>query len=283
MKISVHIAEKLLILLQGNQIAASSAKHPLIEELIEEKIIERKGRIQKKLSISNSDPLRIFLQSKYSITDLQKYIDIQKQKNVTRGELVAVSSDSKLKRVGTFKGFLVNCYSPIQAILNEEKFTVNPTEGAFQFIYDFEKFIIPQDITIVGIENSENFRRIKKQKYLFENIQPLFVNRYPQSQSKDLIKWLRSIPNNYLHFGDFDLAGIGIYLNEYKKYLTDKAMFLIPENIEKFIANSGNTALYDNQKETFDQEKINENQLKELIRLIHKHKKGLEQEIFIKN
>ncbi|MCA6071324.1 MAG: hypothetical protein LE168_02900 [Endomicrobium sp.] len=68
-------------------------------------------------------------------------------------------------------------------------------------------------------------------------MRPLFVSRYPQNQSKDLIKWLQSIPNNYLHFGDFDFAGIGIYLNEYKKYLTDKAMFLIPENIEKFIAN----------------------------------------------
>ncbi|MCA6072842.1 MAG: hypothetical protein LE178_04830 [Endomicrobium sp.] len=53
-------------------------------------------------------------------------------------------------------------------------------------------------------------------------------------------------------------------MNEYKKYLTDEAMFLIPENIEKFIANSRNTAFYDNQKETFDQEK---NQRKSIKRI----------------
>jgi hypothetical protein len=58
-------------------------------------------------------------------------------------------------------------------------------KALFKFIYDFEKFIIPQDITIVGIENPENFKRIKKQKYLFENIQSLFISRYPQNQSKD--------------------------------------------------------------------------------------------------
>jgi len=35
----------------------------------------------------------------------------------------------------------------------------------------------------------------------------LFVSRYPQTQSKDLLNWLQSIPNPYLHFGDFDLTG----------------------------------------------------------------------------
>ncbi|MCA6069784.1 MAG: hypothetical protein LE180_01475 [Endomicrobium sp.] len=53
-------------------------------------------------------------------------------------------------------------------------------------------------------------------------------------------------------------------MNEYKKYLTDKAMFLIPEDIEKFIANSGNTTFYDNQKETFDQEKNQRKSIKKI-------------------
>ncbi|MFO7823917.1 MAG: hypothetical protein R6V72_08245, partial [Cyclobacterium sp.] len=48
------------------------------------------------------------------------------------------------------------------------------------------------------------------------------------NQSKDLIKWISSIPNNYLHFGDFDMSGIGIYLNEYKKHFPIKSQFFIP-------------------------------------------------------
>jgi hypothetical protein len=25
---------------------------------------------------------------------------------------------------------------------------------------------------------------------------------------------MKSVPNDYIHFGDFDISGIGIYLNE---------------------------------------------------------------------
>jgi hypothetical protein len=32
--------------------------------------------------------------------------------------------------------------------------------------------------------------------------------------------------------GDFDISGIGIYLNEYKKHLFSKAKFFIPKGIE---------------------------------------------------
>jgi len=74
--------------------------------------------------------------------------------------------------------------------------TVQPQEGTFTFIYDFENFSPSDDITIVGIENPSNFRHIQKQRKLFGEIQPLFVSRYPQR--KDLVKWLQTIPNPYL-------------------------------------------------------------------------------------
>jgi len=283
MKFPIHIAEKLLRLMQGETLSASSAKHAVIEEMIAEKIIERKGRIQKTLSISNPNTLEIYLQNKHSINDLKQYISILQQKNITRNEMIEISGNSKLKNIRTFKGFLISCYNPIQAIINEKSVILNPAEGTFQFIYDFESFTISKNITIVGIENPENFRYIEKQKHLFDNINPLFVSRYPQNQSKDLFKWLREIPNNYLHFGDFDFAGIGIYLNEYKKYLGDKAQFFIPENIEYLFKNYGNKRLYDNQKINFDTKTISEIDLLKLIKIIHTHKKGLEQEILINN
>src|SRR5690606_17515230 len=134
-------------------------------------------------------------------------------------------------------------------------------DGTFKFIYEYEKFILSPDITIVGIENPSNFRHIDKQKYLFSDIKPLFVSRYPQNQSKDLIKWLQSIPNNYLHFGDFDFAGIGIYLNEFKKHLAEKASFFVPDNIEELLKESGNKKRYDEQKINFDTKTISETKL----------------------
>lgn len=282
MKIPIHIAEKLLRLSQGEIIPSSMAKHSLIDDLVLEGIIERKGRIQKSLLLSDNKALLIYLQNNCSINDLQQYIKVSKQENVLRSELIAASTDSKLIKARTFKGFLINCYSPIAATLNSKQITLNPVDGTFQFIYDFEKFILPADITIVGIENAENFRHINNQKYLFSDIKPLFVSRYPQNQSKDLIKWLQSIPNNYIHFGDFDLAGIGIYLNEFKKHLTDRTTFFVPENIDKLIGENGNKKRYEEQKINFEVKSINEEKLLKLIGTIHKLKKGLDQEILIR-
>jgi len=282
MKVPVHIAEKLLLLSQGKRIPSSLAKHSLIDDLVLEGIIERKGRIQKTLLVVDNNALHIYLQNKCSINDLQQYIQVSKKEEVTRAELVATTSDSKHTGVRSFKGFLVNCYSPIQARLNGKQITLNPVEGTFQFIYDYEKFSISADITIVGIENPSNFREIDKQKYLFNDIKPLFVSRYPQNQSKDLIKWLQSIPNNYQHFGDFDFAGIGIYLNEFKKHLPDRALFFIPENIDKLISDFGNKKRYDIQKINFEANEIREEKLLQLIDTIHKFRKGLDQEILIK-
>src|SRR5215207_3583387 len=138
MKVPVHIAEKLLQLSQGECIPSSLAKHSLIDDLVLEGILERKGRIKKSLGLLDNKALQTYLQNNYSINDLQYYILISKQENVLRSELIAASSDSKLMRVRTFKGFLINCYFPIQATLNKKPTTLNPLDGTFQFIYDFE-------------------------------------------------------------------------------------------------------------------------------------------------
>lgn len=282
MKIPIHIAEKLILLSQGKIIPSSMAKHSSIVNMVSEGIIEQSGRIQKKLFIKNSEPLFLYLQNKYGINDLNRYIEVSQQEIVQRNDLVAISSDSKLKRVRTFKGFLINSYQPVQAKLNDKSVTFNFTNGAFQFIYDFANFIPAENITIVGIENPENFRWIEEQKYLFRDIQPLFISRYPQNQSKDLIKWIQSVPNNYLHFGDFDFAGIGIYLNEFKKHLNEKATFFVPNNLEEILSFNGNRNLYNEQKINFNLEAIKEEKLLKLIKMIHQYKKGLEQEVFIK-
>jgi hypothetical protein len=284
MKLSISIAEKLIRLQNGEKIPFSQMKHDIIQEMLGNGILKKQiqGRSKSLIYLPEQKPLNDFLQNHYGIADLPNYIQTLTKNDLTRAESIAVSSDSKIKSVRTFKGFLVNCYEPIQAKINGSETVINPTAGTFQFIYDFETFKIPQGITIVGVENPENFRYIEKQKYLFEEIQPLFVSRYPQNQSKDLMKWLQSISNDYLHFGDFDFAGIGIYLNEYKKYLDDRATFFVPANIESLIANYGNKELYNNQKANFDKENITEERLKKSIKLILKYKKGLEQEILIK-
>jgi hypothetical protein len=281
MKIPLHIAEKLNQLLHGEHLPASSAKHRAVDEMVSERVIECRGRIQKTLSVFDKNALLLYLHNKYSIHDLNQYISSLHKEDISRGEAAKISGNTKLKKIRTFKGFITNCYRPIQATIKGKSIVIDPPEGSFFFIYDFESFTVPHDVTIVGIENPENFRYIEKQKNLFEKMNPLFVSRYPQSQSKDMIKWLQSIPNRYLHFGDADFAGIGIYLHEYKRYLGNKALFFVPEDIEQLIENYGNKQLYNRQKINFDLEMVAEEKLLYLIQLIHTHKKGLEQEVLI--
>ena len=64
MIVPIHIAENLLKILNGESIAYSQAKHSLIEDLIKEGIIARKGRIQKTISTTNATALNNYLQNK---------------------------------------------------------------------------------------------------------------------------------------------------------------------------------------------------------------------------
>jgi len=278
MKLALNIAEKLLQLVEGQKIPASKMKYDIVQDLMAEGIIYRPGKVNSIIQLTDKQQLELYLKNHYEINDLRSYIEAVKNVEATRADLVAVAADSKVKVVRTFKGFLVNSYETINTTLNGEAHIIFPTIGTFNFIYDFEGFIPAPDVTIVGIENPENFRHIEKQQYLFQDIKPLFVSRYPQNQSKDLIKWLQSIPNNYLHFGDFDFAGIGIYLNEFQKYIGERANFFVPNNIEELIVNLGSKKRYDVQKINFDSQQINENKVLNLMGIIHKNKKGLDQE-----
>lgn len=134
----------------------------------------------------------------------------------TRSEQAAETGNSKLVTARSCPGFPVNSYEPIICCLNGKELVVNPQEGTFLFIADWQSFAIPADVTVVNIENMENFRLIRRQQSLFASAlagkQLLFVSRYPQSS--DLRTWLQTIPNQYVHFGDFDLAGIHIFLTE---------------------------------------------------------------------
>ena len=214
MKLPIALAEKLLLLSKGEKIAHSKMRHSIVSDLISEGIIYRPGKVNSILQVIDQAQLILYLNNRFSISNLEEYIETLKREEITRAEQIAVAANSKTKRTRTFKGFLVNSYQPVSSVLNGKPYIVAPANGCFNFIYDFENFIPDKDIVIVGIENSENFRFIEKQAYLFKNKKILFVSRYPQSQSKDLLKWLRSISNSYLHFGDFDFAGIGIYLND---------------------------------------------------------------------
>jgi len=284
MKLPISIAIKLLSLHEGEKLPLSKLKHPTIATMIENGILEKnvQGRSKTRISLSNRNSLTDYLKNHFGIDHLGDYISACQKNDLSRTLAIEVSSNSKLKAGRTFEGFLMNCYEPIDCVLDNKKITITPEPGIFTFVRNYKNFFPPSDITIVGIENPYNFREIEKQKYLFNNIKPLFVSRYPQNQNKDMLKWLQIIPNSYLHFGDFDFAGLNIYWHEYKRHLREKAQYFVPENTEQLISSKGNRDLYYNQQIHFEEDKVDEVGIIALLKHIRKHKKGLEQEIFIK-
>jgi hypothetical protein len=90
-----------------------------------------------------------------------------------------------------------------------------------------------------------------------------------------------SIPNHYLHFGDFDLAGIKIFLSEFQEFLgSDRSSYLIPDDIE-YRLNSGSRKRYDEQYSRFNDISSDMPELQRLIDLIHHERKGYDQEGYI--
>ena len=279
---SLAMAKRVLKMLDGDTVSYIKFEGAIASALMDEGIITIVFRGSKR-SFRMIDPegCRIYLAQHYtSGMELEDWIEMKSRlKEVSRSEQVAKAGDSKLRYIRTFKGFLLNCYEPIEATLHDELCVLSPLQGTSIFMQDYEDFRIPEDVVVVGIENGENFQHIRAQKYLFEGMKVLFVSRYPQS--KDLCNWLKIIPNRYIHFGDIDLAGISIFLNEFYVNLGNRAEFFIPADVEKRLKD-GNRQLYDNQYLRYRAMLVSDERLRPLVAMIHKYGKAYEQEGYIK-
>ncbi len=279
MSLSAKQINNLISLLQGESLAWSALNPKLRQTLIEEELIViNSQRSHKTLYTPSPDGLRMFLEQHFEELRSFDWDNEVLPLSETRADLAAMSGNSKTKEIRSCPGFMVNSYTPIPAQIGNNKFTISPEDGTLLFISDWEHFSIPSNVLVIGIENMENFRYVRKQKNLFPDKSILFVSRYPQS--KDLINWLKQIPNQYLHFGDFDLAGMHIYETEFYKLIPERASFLVPDDIEKRLQN-GSLERYNNQYKKFKNYIPTDNRLLPLYNLIHKYHRCYDQEGYI--
>lgn len=272
------ISSSILALISGEQVAGSKLSSKLLDELMAEGLLLVVAHgSRKSYRARDTEVLKRYLIDKdesYRMLDVT-VVD-------SRASLAEETGNSKLLSVRSCPGFPINSYEPIESLLNGKKFVVNPPEGSFVFIDDWNHFSIPEDIVVVGIENMENFRMIRRQRKLFESIlgdkQLLFVSRYPQST--DLRSWLLTIPNKYVHFGDFDLAGIHIFLTEFHKSLGGRSTYLIPSDIEQRLT-KGSQDRYNNQYGKYHTLLCDIPHLQSLIDLINQYHRGYDQEGYI--
>lgn len=283
-KITSRLIDNLRDIIEGKSIAYSSLPKSLISPLIHEGLLSIQVHGSKKsLRCNNPEALKSALpEYNEALSDLDSAEFLIKTH--TRADQAAMSGNSKLRSERSCPGFLVNAYEKIDCQLNGNPFALNPPEGSAMYIADWQNFIVPEDILVVGVENMENFLKIREQRKLVDSFltaeerSVMFVARY--AFSSDVMHWLERIPNRYLHFGDFDLAGISIFLSEFKPHVDNRGSFMIPADIGYRIS-QGSRERYDAQYAKYSTLNTDDSDLKSLISLIHRYRRCYDQEGYI--
>lgn len=284
MKITPTLIDKLIRLRNGERLPASGLRGAWVDLLVEEGVLLSISHGTKRLLYApDAEALGLALTGlNERLGNLEGLRELFGAEGVTRAQQAAETGNSKLLATRACPGFPVNAYETIICGLQGRRFLVGPPEGSFCFVCDWQEFTVPEDVVIVGIENMENFRLIRQQRALFDQAlgsdRLLFVSRYPQSG--DLIAWLQRILNRYVHFGDFDLAGIHIFLTEFQAKLGQRSSFLIPRDIEERISR-GSRDRYTTQYPKFQGLRTDITEVQALIELIHRYHRCYDQEGYI--
>ncbi len=285
MKLTLRLIENLRNLLSGESIPHSALPKSLVDPLVEEGILSvTYHKTRRCLTAPNPAALAGALpQYNEALRDLDAAERLLTDDN-SRAAQAAVSGNSKTRARRTTPGFLVNSYRPVDCMLSGHHLVIEPAEGSAVYIADWQSFVPAPSILIIGIENTENFLGIRAQKALFDHCMRqeesgiLFISRY--AFSSDLMNWLARIPNRYVHFGDFDLAGIDIFLKQFKPHVGGRGSFLIPPDIESRLR-QGSRKRYDDQFQKYSGISTSDPTLSHLISLIHKYRRCYDQEGYI--
>ena len=243
----------LLKLKQNRSLNFSQIPPKLLQKLKEEGLINIIGTNRKKVVVN-----------KYFD---EVYKDIEKIEIANSRSELSNIGDSKLKQIYPMSGFYIN------GVCKLENFTLPISNESVLFLKNMPE--IDKNILVIIVENFENMLYLHSNLFQKQNI--LFIYR-----NKALLDILQDLKNEIFYFGDFDLAGISIYLNEIL-IRNKNAKFFIPQNIESLLIKKGSQNLYKKQFFKFKNLKSDIEEIQNLINLIHKTQKSLEQEWFINN
>ena len=277
-KISRSFALNLQRLVAGEVLNASAfGNKRQLGKLAEDHAVVRMVTGRNRSSYRCPDPaaLRNYLRLHFGITDLTAYIELLDRENRDGEDSLQATTSTKALRQKGLRGFFVKTFSTELKI--DGASLVALPKGIEYFVHRPESLCISASALVVGVENPECFIKVERLLHLFPQQQLVFVLRY---HSNSPVEWIQSIENSYLHFGDFDPAGIAIYCNEYLNRIgEDRCSFWIPPNVEELMAIHGQTELYDRQEYLLPPKgNLLQIELRSLINLIVRQGKGFEQE-----
>lgn len=250
--------QTLLKLKEQKELSFSSVPKELLNNLLDEKLVLVKTITGRKKKVITND---VFF---------EVYKDLENIKSATtRSELVNEKNHSKSKKISPQNGLYVNGNCEILGV----KLPLFDKSAVFLK----EIPVIDENILVVVVENFENLIFWENQLNYFQKENILFIFR-----NKMMLEFIKGIKNRIIYFGDFDLAGINIFQTQVLKRNAN-IKFFIPNNIENLIEEYGSRELFSKQFNKYKNIRSKDDNMQNLINLIIKHQKGLEQEFFIKN
>ena len=282
MSLGLNDANAIKSVTMGDEVrisAFSRSGKKIVEDLVMNGIfhLESITRSSKSVKLINLKAFSNYMTSRLGIPDLDAYIMALGILGPTRGELASIGVSTKLRSINPKSGYHINSPDGIDVVINGQVLNINFPHGCALFVHGVSKLDIPSEVVIVGVENFENITSSFDRETLFEAYEKILLIE----RSRHLQNLLRNTTNKYVHFGDIDLAGVHIYQSEYEPIVQERGEFIIPKKINEDIAKYGIKSLYEQQSERFKNLVGSNQQRQNLIDIIHKHKKGLEQEYYI--
>lgn len=275
---TIQEALKLQSLINREEVNKSSMSGPVFSELIAAGHFTwiRKGKGGRgSYRARNPEYLSKAIRQIWQIDDLGEYIAFLEKEDKDRTDVQKMLGGTKEHQTSTFQGFLVHSTDTIPYDLSGRHGSLPLAEGSYLFISDYVTFRIPEDVVVVYVENFTCFRLIERYQYLFKPGRYIYISRLLSSNA--FKEWIKTIPNRYIHFGDFDLAGIDIYLHFYNE-IGERASFLIPEDIEERIMKYGNSKLFYKHEDKYHNMAVTDMRVQPIVDIINKYRMGYEQE-----
>ncbi len=280
MKVNKHDLLNIKTLIECETITERKFKNQeiVVQLKLNGAVTSSQKRSRKYIDLVNEENIFLFLRNyDYlidSVEELDNYIEIFFDKKVPRDTIQQYHNNSKAKISKSMHGLYLSSLQKLDVKLDGNTISILPNDGLGYFFFHTQKVEISKSTVIVGIENYQVVWFAKRYAEFFDKPNILFVVTTPY-----MLEWISSLENEYIHFGDYDLAGVNIYLNKVLPRLlkSKKYSMFIPKNIEQFIEKHGNSELYENQKQ-YKNLRTDDADITHLVEIITRLKKGFEQE-----
>lgn len=288
MKRSTALIDKFIRLAGGASVAASGLKGDWVDEMVRDGIIclVPHGNHMSYKALDTQQFLN-YISSNYALGDLYRA-----RHRYAAGDIDPYGSEPSAPAVGgiasfqqprKWGGFLVDVLKPLEISFSNLTISMDPRAGGHMYISDYERFHVPADCLIVGVDGVDCFRNLKQLRKFFDETfgrrgHRIYVSHLYRTDT--LLRWLMRQPNQYVHFADISLAAIHVFQSQFFSRLGERATFLVPSDYEERLL-AGKRDMYEAQYPSLSEMRVADARLESLVEAIHKYRTCYKQDVYL--